>query len=339
MALEEQLGSGNVCENARSTGDRLMQSACLKMIYELAKKDPRVVFIGTDNAPGLLSDMQADMPDRFFMEGTWEANLIGLASGLSADGFIPFILNHATFITRRGYEQILLDSCLQKRPVVLIGSGGGVATAHLGPTHTAIEDMAIMRTIPGMTVIAPCDADEVTRIMPLILDWPASVYLRLAKYGKPIVSRPEPTAEIGKAILMRNATTQGRGVLIVSTGAMTHRALAAAELLSKQEVDCTVLHFHTVKPLDQLTLIREARQARLLVTIEEHIFTGGLGSACLEVLADNMSARELPDIYRIALADEFVQNYGSQDALLEKFEMQPIGLAGRIARRIAQTAR
>jgi transketolase len=120
---------------------------------------------------------------------------------------------------------------------------------------------------------------------------------------------------------------------------MTHRALAAAELLSKQEVDCTVLHFHTVKPLDQLTLIREARQARLLVTIEEHIFTGGLGSACLEVLADNMSARELPDIYRIALADEFVQNYGSQDALLEKFEMQPIGLAGRIARRIAQTAR
>ena len=120
---------------------------------------------------------------------------------------------------------------------------------------------------------------------------------------------------------------------------MTHRALAAAELLSKQEVDCTVLHVHTVKPLDQPALIREARQARLLVTIEEHIFTGGLGSACLEVLADKMAARELPDIYRIALADEFVQGYGSQDALLEKFEMQPIGLADRIARRIAETAR
>lgn len=123
MALEKQFGSGNVAENVRSTGDWVMQSACLKMIYELAKKDARVVFIGTDNAPDLLSEMQAEMPDRFFMEGTWEANLVGLASGLSADGFVPFILNHATFITRRGYEQILLDSCLQKRPIVLIGSG------------------------------------------------------------------------------------------------------------------------------------------------------------------------------------------------------------------------
>ena len=184
-----------------------MQSACFKMIYELAKKDPRVVFIRTDNALGLLSEMQADMPDRFIMEGTGEANLVVLASGLSAAEFIPFILNHATFITRRGYEHILLDSCLQKPPLVLIGSGGGVATAHLGPTHTAIEDMAIMRTILGMTVLAPCDSNEVSRILPLILDWPASVYLRLAKYGKPIISRPEPTVEIGKAILMRNATT------------------------------------------------------------------------------------------------------------------------------------
>lgn len=315
-----------------------MQSACLKMIYELAKKDARVVFIGTDNAPNLLSEMQAEMPDRFFMEGTWEANLVGLASGLSADGFVPFILNHATFITRRGYEQILLDSCLQKRPIVLIGSGGGVATAHLGPTHTAIEDMAIMRTIPGMTVIAPCDANEVSRIMPLILDWPASVYLRLAKYGKPIISGDQPLVEIGKAIMMREANIQGDRVLIVSTGAMTHRALAAAELLSKQKIDCSVLHFHTVKPLDQKILIWEAKHSRLLVTIEEHILTGGLGSACLEALADNMSLRNFPDIYRIALADEFVQSYGTQDTLLEKFGMQPIGLADRIARRFNELA-
>lgn len=315
-----------------------MQSACLKMIYELAKKDARVVFIGTDNAPDLLSEMQAEMPDRFFMEGTWEANLVGLASGLSADGFVPFILNHATFITRRGYEQILLDSCLQKRPIVLIGSGGGVATAHLGPTHTAIEDMAIMRTIPGMTVIAPCDANEVSRIMPLILDWPSSVYLRLAKYGKPIISGDQPLVEIGKAIMMREANIQGDRVLIVSTGAMTHRALAAAELLSKQKIDCSVLHFHTVKPLDQKILIWEAKHSRLLVTIEEHILTGGLGSACLEALADNMSLRNFPDIYRIALADEFVQSYGTQDTLLEKFGMQPIGLADRIARRFNELA-
>lgn len=314
-----------------------MQTACLKMIYEMAKKDERVVFIGTDNAPGLMSEMQRDMPDRFFMEGTWEANLIGLASGLAADGFVPFILNHATFITRRGYEQILLDSCLQKRPIVLIGSGGGVATAHLGPTHTAIEDIAIMRIIPGMTVIAPCDANEVTRLMPHILEWPASVYLRLAKYGKPIVSTEDSGIAIGKAILMRQAASKGRHVLLVTTGAMTQRAMAASELLAEQNVDCSLLHFHTIKPLDKQALVLEAKQAELLVTIEEHILTGGLGSACLEVLMDNLPSKELPEIYRIGLADEFIQNYGTQDTLLEKFGMQASSLADKISRRFAHT--
>ena len=135
---------------------------------------------------------------------------------------------------------------------------------------------------------------------------------------------------------MRSSNTHSKGVLIVSTGAMTHRALAAAELLSKQSVECTVLHMHTVKPSDQLTLIREAKHARLLVTIEEHILTGGLGSACLEVLADNLPPRDLPDIYRIALANEFIQSYGTQDTLLEKFGMQPISLAEKIARRIVK---
>ena len=133
-------------------------------IYELAKTDKRIILISTDQDTGL-SQMQAEMPQQYFMEGISEANAIGMASGLAADGFIPFVLNHASFLIRRCYEQIALDACLQGRMIRLIGIGGGLATAHLGPTHTVIEDIAIMRAIPGMTVIAPSDAAEMKRLM------------------------------------------------------------------------------------------------------------------------------------------------------------------------------
>ena len=147
-----------------------MLRACMKMIYQMAQANPNVVLICGDQTPGL--DFQDVIPGRYFMEGISEANIIGMATGLAAEGYIPYILNHATFNTRRCYEQIALDSCLQNRPIRVIGMGGGLTTAHLGPTHTAIEDVAIMRAIPNMTVVVPCDADEVTRLMPLTISSP-----------------------------------------------------------------------------------------------------------------------------------------------------------------------
>ena len=165
-----------------------MLNAILNSLYEIAKTDERIVFIGTDNAPGLLRNMQKEMPERYFMEGCWEANIAGLASGLAADGFIPYILNHATFATRKSYEQIMLDACLQNRPLRIIGSGGGLATAHLGPTHTAIEDVALMSLIPEMSVLSPGDANEASELLKLTPDWPGSIYIRLAKYGKPNIN-------------------------------------------------------------------------------------------------------------------------------------------------------
>src|ERR1700691_244354 len=176
-----------------------MRATCQNMVYDLAKRDKRVIFIGSDLSPGLLADMKKEMPERWYMEGITEANVIGMAAGLAMEGYIPYVNTIATFITRRCYEQVAVDVCLHNLPVRLIGNGGGLVYAPLGPTHLAIEDIAIMRALPNMTVVTVCDADEMERFMDQTLDWPGPIYIRLAKGYDPIVSRAELGFEIGKA--------------------------------------------------------------------------------------------------------------------------------------------
>src|SRR5437870_3441848 len=157
-----------------------MRPACVNMVFKLAQQDPRVAYIGSDLSPDLTERMKNEMPDRAFMEGVSEAHVIGMAAGMAMEGFIPYVNTIATFLTRRCYEQTALDLCLHNLPVRLIGNGGGLVYAPLGPTHEAIEDIAIMRALPHMTVVAPADASEMTRIVPLTLDWPGPIYIRLA---------------------------------------------------------------------------------------------------------------------------------------------------------------
>src|ERR1043165_2811795 len=177
-----------------------MRKRSLDMVHTLARRDERVVFIGSDLSPNLLGEMKKEFPSRYYMEGIAEANVIGMAAGMAMDGFIPYVNTIATFITRRCYEQVAIDLCLHDLPVRLIGNGGGLVYAPLGPTHLAIEDIAIMRALPGMTVFAACDAEEMKRFMDVSLDWPHAVYIRLAKGGDEVVSRAELGFEIGKAI-------------------------------------------------------------------------------------------------------------------------------------------
>src|SRR6266436_10429145 len=182
-----------------------MRPTCINMVFELAKRDPRVVYIGSDLDPPLTKRMREEMPGRAFMEGVSEANVVGMAAGLAMEGFIPYVHTIATFITRRCYEQVAVDLCLHNLPVRLIGNGAGLVYAPLGPTHLAIEDIAIMRALPNMTVVAVSDADEMRRLMNQTLDWPGPIYIRLAKGGDPIISRADLGFEIGKAIPMREA--------------------------------------------------------------------------------------------------------------------------------------
>ena len=304
-----------------------MRATCLNMVYDLAKRDKRVIFIGSDLSPGLLAEMKKEMPERWYMEGITEANVVGMAAGLAMEGYIPYVNTIATFITRRCYEQVAVDLCLHDLPVRLIGNGGGLVYAPLGPTHLAIEDIAIMRALPNMTVTAVCDAKEMVRLMNCTLDWPQPIYIRLAKGGDPIVSREENGFAIGKAIPMRRARAR-RSVVLLGTGVMTTNCLTAADLLSKDGHDVSVVHVHTIKPLDEETVLEFANGAELVVTVEEGTRIGGFGSAITDLLVEKLGAA-IPPMSRIGLADAFPQKYGLQEELFEVYGLTPAQIAAR----------
>ena len=304
-----------------------MRKACIEMVHVLAQRDDRVVFIGSDLSPGLLEDMKQEFPDRYYMEGISEANIVGMAAGIAMDGYLPYINTIATFLSRRCYEQVAVDLCLHELPVRLIANGGGLVYAPLGPTHVAIEDIAIMRALPNMTVVAPADASEMKRFMEASLAWPGPIYIRLGKGGDPIVTREEDGFEIGKAYRLCEAGGGRFGpVLIVSTGVVTGRALAAAELLAEQGIACDVLHMPTIKPLDGDALVDLATKAKLVVSVEEGTVVGGLGSAVLDALAERLDGR-LPPIRRLGVPDTFLHDYGDQDWLMEVCGLQPDQIA------------
>lgn len=302
-----------------------MRKTCLDMVYELAKQDERVVFIGSDLGAGTLHRFRDEMPDRFFMEGVAEQNIIGMAAGLAMEGYVPYVNTIATFLTRRCYEQVAVDLCLHELPVRLIANGGGMVYAPLGPTHLAIEDIAIMRALPRMTVLAPCDAEEMRRMMPHTLDLAGPCYIRLAKGGDKVVSEPANAFAIGEAILMREPGQ----VLLIGTGIGTTRALDAADELATEGVSCGVLHMHTVKPIDRNMVLHWAEHVDTIVTVEEHTRVGGLGSAVADLLLDEMPAR-MPQLVRLGIPDRFPDKYGSQDELMDYFGLQGPQIAARI---------
>ena len=308
-----------------------MRATCVNMVYELAKRDKRVLFIGSDLSPGLLDGMRKEMPERWYMEGITEANVIGMAAGLAMEGYIPYVNTIATFITRRCYEQVAVDLCLHDLPVRMIGNGGGLVYAPLGPTHLAIEDIAIMRALPNMTVVAVCDAKEMVRFMNCSLDWPHPIYIRLAKGGDPVVSHEENGFAVGEAIPMRRARSK-RAIVLMATGVMTTNCLAAAETLAKDGIDASVVHHHTVKPLDEASVLEFARDAELVVTVEEGIRIGGFGSAVTDVLVEELGTA-LPPVMRLGLPDAFPHNYGVQDDLFDVYGLMP----GQIAATVAKT--
>jgi len=289
-----------------------MRKAAIEAVGALADRDERVVFIGSDLGPGVLESMRTRHPDRFFMEGVAEQHVVGMAAGLATEGFRPYVNTIATFLTRRCYEQVTIDLCIQDLPVVLLASGGGAVYAPLGPTHLAVEDLAILRALPNMTVVAPCDADEMRRLMDQTLDWSHPIYVRFAKGGDPVVSRADAGFAIGCAIEMEH----GPDGLIVSTGVTTQVALAAAAELRASGISCSVLHAHTVKPLDTEKVVSLASASGRVVVVEEHVVAGGLGSAVLEALAD---ADELggTSVRRIGIPDRFADTYGSQRDLMD----------------------
>ncbi len=288
-----------------------MRKTSLNSVYKLAKKDPRVVFIGSDLGAGTLNEMKSNMPERFFMEGVAEQHIIGMSAGLALEGFIPYVNTIATFLTRRCFEQIAVDLCLHDLPVRLIANGGGLVYAPLGPTHLAVEDIAILRTLPNMTIVAPCDADEMERLMLCTLDWPHPIYIRLGKGGDKIISQSNHKFQIGKSIVLKEASDG----MFITTGVMTQLAMEASEILKDQGYNCGVMHMHTIKPLDTQSLKLWGPKLRSIISVEEHSIIGGLGTSILEYFSDLMPEHS-HKIKRMGLPDRFASKYGNQESLL-----------------------
>ncbi len=310
-----------------------MRKACLDMVYELAQHDERIFFIGSDLGVGTLDAFKAQMPGRFFMEGISEAHLVGMAAGMALEGKIVYVNTIATFLTRRCFEQIVLDLCLHNVPVRLIGNGGGLVYAPLGPTHEAIDDIAILRALPHMSIIAAADAEEMRRLMPRTVAYPGPIYIRLGKGGDPVVTNARMAFEIGKAYLMR----PGDDALIVTTGVTLKPALDAAAALAAQGMEAAVLHVPTVKPLDAAAVLAAAAQVPVIVTVEEHTVIGGLGSAVAELLAE--ADFTTPKRFRrIGIPDVFPDQYGSQASLMAHYGLTAERIASLI-RSLAKPSR
>jgi len=249
-------------------------------------------------------------PHRFTEIGIAEQNLVTTASGFAAMGKVPFCSSYAAFSPGRNWEQIRTTICLNDMPVKIIGSHAGLSVGPDGATHQMLEDMAIMRTLPNMIVIAPGDSLEAERATLAMAVNGKPVYMRLAREASPIITTAETPFEIGKAYVFK----EGSDATIIATGAMTYHALVAASKLSADGINAEVIHCPTVKPLDSHTIIESVKKTGLVVTCEEAQITGGLGGAVAELLAENYPVL----MKRIGVQDKFGQS-GTPEELFEHY--------------------
>lgn len=260
-------------------------------------------------------------PDRFVQIGVAEQNLASVASGMAAMGKIPFISSYAMFSPGRNWEQIRTTICYNDRPVKIAGSHAGISVGPDGGTHQAIEDIAIMRVIPRMVIISPCDSIEAKKATIAAAKTNTPVYLRLAREKTPVITTEETPFEIGKAEVFWQPPDAKPDVLIIATGALVHKALVVAQNLEKEKIGAVVLNIHTIKPLDEKTIIKWAKLSGAVVTVEEHQIAGGLGSAVAEALAQN---HPVP-IEFVGVKNQFGQS-GKMEELLNHYEMGEKGI-------------
>lgn len=257
-----------------------MRNAFIETLLSLAERDERIWLLCGDLGYSVLERFAQQHPNRFVNTGVAEQNMIGVAAGLALCGKIVFVYSIANFPVMRPLEQIRLDVCYHSLPVKIVSVGGGLAYGAAGYSHHAIEDLAVMRVLPNMTVLAPGDPVEARQATAASAAWPGPCYLRLGKAGEPVVHPTPPVFEIGKAILCR----EGGDITLISTGGMLQTTVAAADQLSREGCAARVLSMHTVQPLDEAAVEAAARETGALITIEEH-GPGGLGSAVGETLA------------------------------------------------------
>jgi len=306
-----------------------MRNAFIRGLTALAERDDRVVLLSGDLGYKIFDDFAKRFPGRFINAGVAEQNMVGVATGLALEGFRPFVYSIATFATLRCFEQIRDDVCYNDVPVTVVGVGGGFSYGANGPTHHATEDIAIMRTLPNMTVVCPGDPVEAELAVAAGASHGGPLYLRLGRAGDPVVHTGRPDMQIGKSIKLR----EGNDGALVSTGGMLPVAMAAADLLEAENISCRVISMHTVKPLDTAALEACCTETKALFTLEEHSRIGGLGSAAGEWMSESGEPGKLTCF---AAEDRFADTAGSQEYLRQQQGLSAQQIAQRVMERLGE---
>jgi transketolase len=295
-----------------------MEMKALRIAYgealvELGSKNKNVVVLDADLAHATTTNLFGDkFPTRFFNMGIAEANMMSAAAGLATSGYIPFASTFALFAAGRAFEQVRNSICYPKFNVKIAVSHPGLTVGEDGGSHQSIEDISLMRSLPNMTVVVPCDANEARQAVFAAADFVGPMYLRFARPPSPIFLPADYKFEMGKAKVLR----KGSDLAIFATGLMVYKALEAADILAKDGIKAAVVNFSTIKPIDKKVILEMAAETGKIITVEEHSTIGGLGSAVAEVLGEELNGSF--KLKRIGVEDKFGQS-GTPDQLLKAY--------------------
>lgn len=293
-------------------------------LLKLGGENERIVVLDADLYNSTRTVLFRDaFPDRFIDMGIAEADMVSTAAGIAASGLIPFCNSFAIFLTARCYDQIRIQIAYPSLHVILVGSSAGLTQGQDGASHQSLEDIALMRALPNMTVLAPADGIETEQMTRAAVSHNGPVYLRLGRYPVPDLMDNYAPFKVGGATVLR----QGDSMSLLACGHMVSVAVQAAELLAARGVNVRVLNLSTIKPLDKAAVLEAARGVPLLITLEEHSIIGGLGSAVAEVLAEGPCAARL---VRLGTPDVFGES-GTADQMLARYNLTPQGVADRAA--------
>ena len=290
-------------------------------ILEMIEDDPRVCYVNADGTSfgGRVQKMQEKYPDRVLDSGIQEMNMVTMAAGLAKQGYLPYVQTFGPFLCVRALDQIHNDVAYNDYPVRLIGTHAGVSSGY-GPTHNTIIEFAVMNSLPNMTMIAPCDAEQCKKVLRKTLDYPKPVYIRIPRGEEPLVYTKDYDYdyEIGKAIVIQ----EGTDLNIIATGIGVYNAVQAARQLEEKGYSVGVIDMHTIKPIDKDAIINAAKKSGRIITVEDHNILGGLGSIVADVL---MEAGVFAKLKKIGIPDTFVE-FGYPEEIYPYYGMDAAGI-------------
>ena len=297
-------------------------------LLELGRSNPKVFALCADLTGSLKMDaFEKEFPDRFIQVGIAEANMMGIAAGLTIGGKIPFTGTFANFSTGRVYDQIRQSIAYSDKNVKICASHAGVTLGEDGATHQILEDIGMMRMLPNMVVINPCDFHQTKAATIAIAKHHGPVYLRFGRPAIPVFTDPNQVFEIGKAVMMN----EGSDVTIIATGHLVWQAILAGEILQQKGIDAEIINIHTIKPLDEEAILRSVRKTRCLVTAEEHQRNGGLGDAVAQYLS-----RTMPVVQEyVAVNDSFGES-GTPEQLMKKYGLDSSDIVKAVEKALAR---